>query len=243
MGPLCSFRLAGLPDIPTNSNGSYGGKLMRIERQIHHYGSGLNALPMLDWFQHNPTDIYLLRVGYGGNSGPLSNIDQSGFASAPFHSWPDTLAWDAYSGDYGPNFSGLVMRAGTYVVTTDELGTVAFGGNVLMNTDGSVEIYPRDPVRRKVYLAQYGILVTIDAGSIDTLVLDSTTRQITVSIAESISAISSMAVADYTILRVEKVVQILGVEPITMATSGLSKEKGGWNIPLGSEVVNIELLF
>lgn len=44
----------------------YGGKLMRIERQIHHYGSGLNALPLISHFESNPTDFYLLRVGFGG---------------------------------------------------------------------------------------------------------------------------------------------------------------------------------
>ncbi|KAG6820154.1 hypothetical protein H0H93_004736 [Arthromyces matolae] len=94
----------------------YGGKLQRIERQIHHYGSGLNALPLITAFEASPTDYYLLRVGYGGLSGPLSNIDQGGFASASFHSFADTLAWDAYSGDYGPNFSGHSMGIGTFIV-------------------------------------------------------------------------------------------------------------------------------
>jgi hypothetical protein len=70
----------------------YGGKLMRIERQIHHYGSGLNALPLLSSFERNTSDVYLLRVGFGGISGPLTNIDSGGFAAASFHSFEDTLA-------------------------------------------------------------------------------------------------------------------------------------------------------
>ena len=45
----------------------YGGKLMRIERQIHHYGSGLNALPLISQFESDPSDFYLLRVGFGGS--------------------------------------------------------------------------------------------------------------------------------------------------------------------------------
>ena len=49
----------------------------------------------------DPTDLYLLRVGFGGISGTLTNVDQGGFAAAAFHSFPETLAWDAYSGDYG----------------------------------------------------------------------------------------------------------------------------------------------
>jgi hypothetical protein len=51
---------------PENRDNIYGGKLMRIERQIHHYGSGLNALPLISQFESDPTDFYLLRVGFGG---------------------------------------------------------------------------------------------------------------------------------------------------------------------------------
>ena len=216
---------------------------MRIERQIHHYGSGLNALPILDWFQHNPTDIYLLRVGYGGTSGPLSNIDQSGFASASFHSWPDTLAWDAYSGDYGPNFSGLIMGSGAYVITTPNLGTVAFGGNLIVNSDSSMQVAPRDAVRRMVYLAQYGLRVTVDAGAIEMLTVDPHSKTMTVSIAEKVTAISREAVASSAILRVEKVIQVESTGDIVIATPGLTQDRGGWKVPLGSSIVNVEISF
>ena len=37
-------------------------------------------------------DEYLLRVGYGGTMGALSNIDQEGFASVAFHSIIVSLA-------------------------------------------------------------------------------------------------------------------------------------------------------
>jgi len=39
-------------------------------------GSGLNAIPVLSYVRDHPTDEYLLRVGYGGAMGALSNIDQ-----------------------------------------------------------------------------------------------------------------------------------------------------------------------
>ncbi|HEY0074853.1 MAG TPA: DUF5695 domain-containing protein, partial [Abditibacteriaceae bacterium] len=84
----------------------YGGKISRIERQIHHYGSGLNAIPVLSEYREHPEDFYLLRVGYGGTMGALTNIDQEGFASAAFHSFPGSLKWDPYSGDYAQNFFG-----------------------------------------------------------------------------------------------------------------------------------------
>jgi hypothetical protein len=86
----------------------YGGKLRRIERQLHHYGSGLNAIPVLAHYREHPDDDYLLRVGYGGTMGALSNIDQEGFASVAFHSFPSTLKWDGYSGDYGQTSSATL---------------------------------------------------------------------------------------------------------------------------------------
>lgn len=52
-------------------NPSYGGKLQRIERQIHHYGSALNSQPLLSSFRTTPTDTHLLRTGYAGTSAPL----------------------------------------------------------------------------------------------------------------------------------------------------------------------------
>jgi hypothetical protein len=76
------------------------GNLTRYERQIHHYGSTLNALPLLEYYRAYPelADRYVLRLAFGGNFAALSNIHQDGFASAAFYSWEDTLAWDNYTG-------------------------------------------------------------------------------------------------------------------------------------------------
>ena len=74
-------------DMYASRDNVYGGKLQRIERQIHHYGSGLNAIPLISQFRATPNDYYLLRVGFGGLSGPLSNVHESGFAAVAFHSF------------------------------------------------------------------------------------------------------------------------------------------------------------
>ena len=142
----------------------YGGKLSRIERQLHHYGSGLNAIPMLDAYRENPQDYYLLRVGYGGTMGALTNIDRGGFASVAFHSFPSTLKWDAYSGDYGPNFFGHAINTATYLINHPDFGWQSFGGNV--STDGDwVAVAPRDSFRQRVYLAPRGLWLNLDAGN------------------------------------------------------------------------------
>src|SRR6185312_10838336 len=142
----------------------YGGKLSRIERQIHHYGSGLNAIPLLAEFRRHPDDLYLLRVGYGGGTAPLSNVDREGFASAAFHSFPSTLKWDAYSGDYGPNFFGLAWNTGAYLVKTPNFGWQAFGGDVV-KSGAEVRISPQDASRTRVFIAPAHLLLTLDSGT------------------------------------------------------------------------------
>ena len=108
----------------------YGGKLSRVERQLHHYGSGLNAIPVLTEFRTNPNDLYLLRVGYGGLLGAIANITEDGFGPSAFHSYPSTLKIDALSGDYGPNFYGYAVNTATYIVQDKNYGLLAFGGNL-----------------------------------------------------------------------------------------------------------------
>ncbi|MGA7885995.1 MAG: DUF5695 domain-containing protein, partial [Acidobacteriaceae bacterium] len=59
------------PSIPSwGYNGSarrywdflFAGKVTRLERQLHHYGSGINAIPLLAEYRQHPDDLYLLRV-------------------------------------------------------------------------------------------------------------------------------------------------------------------------------------
>ncbi|KAK6608415.1 hypothetical protein H4I95_03795 [Botrytis cinerea] len=214
----------------------YGGKLMRYERMGHHYGSGLNALPLLSHFEQNPSQTYLLRVGYGGTNGPLSNIDHDGFASAAFHTWPDTMAWDGYSGDYGCNFLGLALGSGVYVVDDAALGLVAFGG-IISGSNSSWTVEPRDAVRRKVFIAQLGFKFTVDAAAIESVTYKNGAVQIT--IVPSVKTVSEMAIASSTILRITKTAQVGKVGSAVVA--GLSALKGGWAVDLkgGSVVVSV----
>ncbi|HKF47940.1 MAG TPA: DUF5695 domain-containing protein [Terracidiphilus sp.] len=161
------------PSIPSwGYNGSarrywdfvYGGKVTRLERQLHHYGSGINAIPLLDSYREHPDNLDLLRIGYGGTMGPLTNIDQEGFASAAFHSFPDMLAFDPYSGDYGPNFFGHAFNTATYIAHSSDFGWLAFGGN-LTEEQHTIKVTPLDSFRMRVYLAPYGLWLTLDAGN------------------------------------------------------------------------------
>lgn len=155
----------------------YGGKLSRIERQLHHYGSGLNAIPVLSEFRNKPDDLYLLRVGYGGLMGSVSNITEDGFGPAAFHSFPSTLKIDGLSGDYGPNFFGYAVNAGTYLTYDKDLGWLAFGGNITRKGN-SVSVKITNGARSRVYIAPLGLWLTLSAGTFNTVYYDTKTGDV-----------------------------------------------------------------
>lgn len=219
----------------------YGGKLMRIERQIHHYGSGLNAIPLITQFRADPTDIYLLRVGFAGLSGPLSNIDQGGFASASFHSFEDTLKWDGYSGDYGPNFVGHAIEMGTYLIDHPDFGWQAFGGNIV-STSPTVRVQCRDSIRRRVFLAPLGALLTLDAGAFSTFEYDPTTKSIRVTINAAAGGSTNAANAPVGRLVITQTAVIDGVGMLT-PLQNLTQTNGAWMIPFreGSATITLVL--
>ena len=182
----------------------YGGKLRRYERQLHHYGSGLNAIPVLAHYREHPDDFYLLRVGYGGTMGALTNIDQEGFGSVAFHSFPSTLKWDGYSGDYGPNFFGHAFNTATYIVNHPEFGWVAFGGNMKVAVN-LIRVQPVDSFRQRVYVAPYGLWLTLDAGTFETVEVNPRTNAIRIGLS------ARTAETPQAILRIEQPAKIAGV--------------------------------
>ena len=160
----------------------YAAKIQRLERQLHHYGSGINAIPLLAAYRERPDDFYLLRVGYGGTMGALTDIDQEGFASAAFHAFPDMLKFDPYSGDYGPNFFGHALNTATYIVHHPEFGWLAFGGNIKVSGD-KIQVTPLDSFRMRVYVAPLGLWLTLDGGEFDGVEVNAKTGVVRIGLA------------------------------------------------------------
>ena len=212
----------------------YGGKLRRIERQLHHYGSGLNAIPALVAYRETPDDFYLLRIGYGGTMGALTNIDQGGFASVAFHSFPSTLKWDGYSGDYGPNFFGHAFNTATYVINHQEFGWQAFGGNVKVDGDW-VRVQPLDSFRMRVYVAPLGLWLTLDAGKFDEVAVNSKVGVVRVSLAPA------DLYTTYARLHVEQPARISGIAQYRPRRQ-LTVERDAYTIPLTKTRTVIELV-
>ncbi len=178
--------LAFDPSIPSWSyNGSathywdflFAGKVERLERQLHHYGSGLNAIPVLAAYRQDPKDLYLLRIGYGGAMGELTDIDQQGFASCGFHSDPDMLSFDPYSGDYGPGFFGFALDTATYVAHSKAFGWLVFGGNLSQQAH-TIHVTPLDAFRSRIYLAPYGLWLRLNAGRFRSASFDPNTQTV-----------------------------------------------------------------
>ena len=211
----------------------YGGKIRRIERQLHHYGSGLNAIPVLDYYREHPEDEYLLRVGYGGAMGALTNIDQEGFASVAFHSFPSTLKWDPYTGDYGPNFFGHAFNAATYVIKDAEFGWQSFGGNVSVNGNW-VNVQPLDSLRQRVYIAPLGLWLTLDAGTFERVAINTRSNVVRITLARADSFTPKAR------LRVQQPARVAGVGTFA-SRQNFVNERDAFTIPLGHSTTTVEL--
>jgi hypothetical protein len=209
----------------------YAGKLRRVERQLHHYGSGLNAIPVLSEYRANPHDLYLLRVGYGGLMGAIANVTREGFGPSGFHAYPSTLRIDGYSGDYGPGFLGHVLNTGTYLIQDPELGWLAFGGNLTVAGD-VVRVRPLDSARSRVYLAPLGLWVTLDAGRFESAELLEAGVRLTLA--------PGTAYTPAARLRIEQPARVEGVGTFKPAES-FPVEREAYVIPLGEGVTRVVL--
>ena len=107
-----------MPSVGTAANFETRGNL--------HYRSGLNAIPLIEWFRANPDDFFLLEIAMGAQAGQLMNIDDTGAPSMMLHMLPHILDFDPHSGDYGLGFFGHTLEAGSYFVQHPTLGALCF---------------------------------------------------------------------------------------------------------------------
>ncbi|WP_183575080.1 DUF5695 domain-containing protein [Mucilaginibacter sp. X5P1] len=232
--------LGYMPTVPNwGYNGSarrywdflYGGKLSRIERQLHHYGSGINAIPVLAEYRKKPSDLYLLRVGYGGVMGSVSNITQDGFGPAAFHSFPSTLKIDGLSGDYGPNFFGYAVNISTYIMHDDNLGWLAFGGN-LVQKDNWIDVKITNGAKSRVFIAAAGLWLTLDAGTFNTVSYNTTTGAVSVLLDAADKYTPSAR------LHIKQTANVIGAGTYSLGTA---KIRGAYVIALKNSEVKVNL--
>lgn len=207
----------------------YAGKYPRIERQIHHYGSTNNAIPLFQAYRQDPSDLHLLRVAYGGLMGGITNIDEKGFGSAAFHSWPDMMRWDPYTGDYGMGFYAHAYATATYLVNDPRFGWISFGGN-LSQQGGTVHVAPKDSARSRFFVAPATLWLTLDAGKFAAVDYDPGTGAVTLTL-DPATANTGTA-----LLRVEQT-----ADGAAYSLGGYQKVRGAYAIPLGTEATKVVL--
>jgi hypothetical protein len=165
--------------------------------------------------------------------GALTDIDEEGFASAAFHSFPDMLKPDPLSGDYGPNFFGHAWNTATYVVNHPDFGWLAFGGNLKLRGN-MIQITPLDSARRRIYLAPYGLWLTLNAGTFDTVELDRKTAAIRLGFSARTEFTPEAR------LRIEQPAIVAGIGKYRPSTA-LKIERQAYVIPLARQETWIEL--
>ena len=154
------------------------------ERQIHHYGSGLNAIPALTHYRR--ASGRLLSAAHRLRAAPmgaLSNIDEEGFPSAAFHSFPQNLRWDTYTGDYGPNFFGHAVNAGDVRHQSSRVRLAGVRRQRDARPATGVTVQTLDSFRRRVYIAPLGLYLTLDRGAFESVTINPTTGAVRVSLA------------------------------------------------------------
>ncbi len=233
--------LAYMPTLPHwGYNGSarrywdflYGGKLRRIERQLHHYGSGLNAIPVLREFRDTPDDFYLLKVGYGGLMGSIANITEDGFGPAAFHSYPSTLKIDGYSGDFGSGFFGYAVNTSAYIIHHQEFGWLSFGGN-LKETDNIIIVELTTAAKSRIFIAPAKLWLTLDAGQFNSVSYNPATGEVGL----YLNPVNKYT--PYAYLRLEQ--PTVTERGKYMISSTLNKERGAYIIPLKKGIEQIKL--
>lgn len=209
----------------------FAGKVRRIERQLHHYGSALNAVPLFADYRRDPSDFHLLRVAYGGLMGATTNIDQDGFGSAAFHSMPDMRRFDGYSGDYGMGFFGHAFSTASYLVMHDTFGWLGFGGTV-ESRGSTVSIRPADTGRRRVFVQPVGLWLTLDAGRFERVRYDMATGDV------EIEFVAEGAFSPAARLRVQATADDgQGYSPAERA----ARERGAWVVPFENGTARLTL--
>ena len=190
------------------------------EREFHHYGSTLNAVPVLDSYRAYPARSHLLRLGTCALLGHLSNIHPSGAASMAWHGDPSLLRRDAFSGDYGIGLYGYWRSAASYVACMPPHGWVCMLCDLVVglgdgaqnggSSDGGhcdehthLTITPRDALRRRAYIAPLGLTISVEGAAIAQLETWPAERRIAVTLVAHAAAPSVQATLFISAERIE----------------------------------------
>ena len=132
-----------------------------------HYRSGLNAIPLLEWYRRNPDDFFVLPPALGAHAGQMNNIDERGAPGMMMHMEPHILDFDPHSGDFGLGFFGCSVEAAAFYVEHPQHGALCYLCNLgtAAAAAGAVTIAPVDLYKRRVFIEPLGLYLVLDTGA------------------------------------------------------------------------------
>ena len=152
------------------------------DRGQMHYRSGLNMIPLIEWYRRHPEEgLFLLEVAMGAIAGQMTNIDpKTGASSMMFHAAMHMLEHDPHTGDYGLGFFGNALESGAYYVNDPALGPLCYLCDLLdggiYGSAGAAHIVPKDAYRLAVFLEPIGLYMTSECGQIAAVDLPTATQ-------------------------------------------------------------------
>ena len=157
-----------------------------------HYRSGLNMIPLIEWYRANPDEgVFLLEVAMGAISGQMANIDADGATSMMFHVVPHVMDFDPPSGDFGLGFFGNALEGGAYFVRDAALGELCYLCELSAADGGGARmIEPKDGYRIALYLEPLGLYAQSECGTFASATLDEGARTLAVEFTADSAALS-----------------------------------------------------
>jgi hypothetical protein len=140
------------------------------------------------------------------------------------------MRFDGYNGDYGSAFYGYAYGIGSYLARHPVFGDVGFGGAV-QEQGPVVRFTPHDGFRQRMFLAEAGLWLTLDAGKFASADYNRSSGAVTV----SLDAADEYTPRAY--LRVES----MKAGATYRAGSSMSEQRGRYVIPLGKSEASIKL--
>ena len=114
-----------------------------------------------------------------------------------------------------------------------EFGWLAFGGNLSIVGD-TVRVTPRDSFRSRLYLAPLGLWVTLEAGKITGVELNSKTGVVKIELA------AATEITPVAVLRIEQPAPQSGRGSHHLVES-FKSERGAFIVPLGRDTTIVEV--
>lgn len=213
------------------------------ERELHHYRSGLNAIPSMEQFLKDPSDLYLLRLAAGSLGGVLTNIDADGAPSMAFHSDPEHMFFDVASGDHGLAYYGHSHITSSFFVVHPDFGPLCYYCDLAStesepassppSASSTFTVAPRDSYRKKVYVAPLGLQIISDAGTIESVVLTTAAMSVT-GVTIVFSAVGKQPLSRFRL----RLLTRSGSK--TFAAKGLEVTRGGYDVTPASVSSNAQ---